>query len=155
MESNQESIALAKMINDGTKELRQTKLQQLQKEHAQYLTEHGYEHPDVLEEMSRVSRIEQKEANDKKSIDAVLGAIQMTNDVEAKLKSITDPTANIAFQVCIKEFGAEKAMQALEKHGGNPFQTIARLRGYPDVVTMVDEMKFDQKAFVENLEKQR
>ena len=62
-------------------------------------------------------------------------------DLEVKLKSITDPIANISFQVCIKEFGAEKAIKALEQNGNNVYHTLARLRGYPDVKTMVDELK--------------
>ena len=155
MESNQESAALAAMINNGTKEISQAKLTQLQRDHAGHLEQFGIEAPEVLAERSRLMEIEQREANNKRSLDNVMNTIQLSNDVDAKLVEFKDETEQKAFRLALKEFGSEKTMKALERNANDPFQTLARLRGYPDIVTMLSEMSFDRQVFVDNLEKQQ
>lgn len=150
-----ESEALAGLINSGTKEIQKTDLKRLINQHQSHLDAHGVEHPEVLAERSRLMEIEQREKADQKSLDNVMSSVQLTNDVEAKRLEFKDETTQYAFHLALKEFGSERTMQALELHGNNPYQALARLRGFPDFISMQQEMAHNEKVFIEKLDKQQ
>jgi len=149
----EEDLAVANMIIKGTQEIKNEKLNQLIIDHSGHLAQYGVEAPEVLQERSRLQEAQQRQVKDKSSLDNVMEVIQLTNDVDSKILEFTDQTTQFAFKSCLKEFGEEKTMKALKMYDNNPIQTLARLRGYPDVMTMTQERQQDKKDFIESLKK--
>ena len=150
-----ESEALANMINAGTRDLRNTHLYELQQEHRKYFEEHGHEHEEVLHERSRLMQLHDREVSDKKSLDNVMASIQLSNDIENKQSEFKDIVHQQAYHLAVREFGGAKTLEYLKRYNNDPMTTLVRLRGYPDWATMMDEMAYDKKAYIENLQKQQ